>query len=720
MILRIVKFLEVFFLYLLIFLCPIFFLPFSFEFFEFNKIYLLFYTSFLVLILHLTRLFILEKKIQFLKTPFNLPLLIFFLSIFFSTLFAKDKITALFGNYGKFYDGAIFLFSLILFFFLLLNSEIKKEIAITLFLISGTISLISAFFSFFSLWQRIPLFSQIPYLQRNFNFTTPVLTSFSIFLLVLISLSVSILLSNFKKIFKIISFFLLIFLLPFYLLIDYNNAHYTFIISSIFLIFLSIKNRIFKEEVNYLLLPITLLLIFVFFSLFNIRPPIYTEISLNQKFSFFTTLNSLLNPKEFFVGSGPGSFPTQFLKEKPSSILKTELWPIRFDRPSNNIFELLVNLGTIGTGAFLALLILSLVIAFFRLERENIPYFYPLFTLIASQFFHYQNSILGFSLFLFLGLSIISLKDLYSEYHYDLKIFPELNLLFSSILLFLLLFFAFLIFFGVKFYLADYYFAKGWIIPEIEKKIEFFEKAKKFNPDFPYYRLSLSQAYYIGAIEEVQKGSQKSIEYATKAVREAGEATRISPYFVLSLENLAIIYRDIQGFENAAIETFKKELEADPKNPLICIEIVKLYLSQNNLKMAREYLEKAKKLQENIQPVKLFDAILTELEGKDEEAKNILNQALSLFPFDIEINFHLGRINYKQGNLDEAISYFERAISIFPNHSNSLFLLALSYEKKGDYKKALEYMERVKILNPENEEVKMKVEELKQKVEGKK
>lgn len=719
MLLRIINFLENFFIYLLIFLLPIFFLPLSFEFFEFNKIYLLFYVTLLILILHLAKLFIVEKKIHFLKTPFNLPILILLLTILVSSIFSMDKISALFGNYGKFFDGAVFLVTLIFFFFLLINSEIKKERALKLFLTSGTISLISAYISFFSLWQKIPFLSQVPYLQRNFNLTTPVLTTYSIFLLVLISILTSIILSNFKRLSKILSFILLIFFLFFYFLIDHQNAHYVLIISFLLIILISIKNRIFKDEVNYLLLPIGLILLAILFSLFNISPPVYSEISLGQKFSLFTTLNSLLSPKEFFIGSGPGSFPSQFLKEKPASILKSQLWAIRFDRPSNNIFELLVILGIIGASAFLALLIISLLTAFFGLNKENLPYFYPLFVLFTSQFFHYQDSVLGFSLFLFLGLSILASKELFNRYQYDLKRFPEINLIFSSILLFILIASLFFFFFGIKFYLADHYFAKGWMTPDIEKKIEFFERAKKSNPDLCYYHLSLSQAYYLAAINEVQKGGAKSLQYATRAVQEAGEGVRISPQSVLSLENLAIIYRDIQGFESSAIEAFKKALKADPKNPLIYLEIAKIYFAQNNLKMAREYLDAAKRIEENIQPVKLYDAIFTEAEGKDDEAKNILKSGLSLFPFDIDLNFHLGRINYKKQNFDEAILYFNQVLSVFPNHSNSLYLLALSFEKKGEYKKALEYLERVKFLNPDNPEINQKVEELKQKVEGK-
>jgi tetratricopeptide (TPR) repeat protein len=443
---------------------------------------------------------------------------------------------------------------------------------------------------------------------------------------------------------------------------------------------------------------------------------------LPQKISYQTAFNSLISsPKNFFLGSGPGTFYFQFLKIKPDSIFRTNLWQIRFDRPSNNISEILIDFGILGFLSFLSIFFIYFLISAFVFKKENSIFFLPILTLFFCQFFYYQNAILAFLLFFLLPLSLLNFKRGLSEFEYSLKEFPELNLVFSSIFLVFLIFFFFSGYLGFKIYLADFNFVKG-IFGSGKERIERMEKGVSLNKNFSYYKIILAREYLTQVLQEAQKApdvvdSQKITDFSVKAINTAREATKVSKENVFAWETLAIIYRELQPFAQGAtdwtIDSFEMASSLDPKNPDLYLEIFKLDLVKNDLKKAREYLEKAKKLNENYIETRIQEAILLEREGNGEEAKNKLEKILEDFPFHVEANFNLGRIYFGEGEVDKAIPYFERAILVFPNHSNSLYSLGLCYEKKGDKEKALEYFNKVLELNPNNPVILQKIEELK-------
>ena len=91
---------------LLVFLVPLAFFPKTSELFEFNKIILIY--GFTILI---SAVWILEcikrKKIIFRNTQLTIPLLLFLLSQVLATLFSIDQRTSLLGYYGRFHGGLL-------------------------------------------------------------------------------------------------------------------------------------------------------------------------------------------------------------------------------------------------------------------------------------------------------------------------------------------------------------------------------------------------------------------------------------------------------------------------------------------------------------------------------------------------------------------------------------------------------------------------------------
>jgi hypothetical protein len=109
-------------IYLLVFLLPLFFLPFSFEVFEFNKQYLLFFLTSLTFFAWLAKMILVDKEIKFKRTPLDVPIVTFLLVAVVGIFFSADRISSIFGFYGKFSDGLIGLLSLVLTYFLITNN----------------------------------------------------------------------------------------------------------------------------------------------------------------------------------------------------------------------------------------------------------------------------------------------------------------------------------------------------------------------------------------------------------------------------------------------------------------------------------------------------------------------------------------------------------------------------------------------------------------------
>lgn len=100
--------------YALFFLIPLVLYPKTFELFEFNKLWVTFSISIIILFFWVAKMIVL-KKIIFKKTPFDIPIILFLISQIISTIFSIDPHVSVWGYYSRFNGG---LFSLLSYVFL--------------------------------------------------------------------------------------------------------------------------------------------------------------------------------------------------------------------------------------------------------------------------------------------------------------------------------------------------------------------------------------------------------------------------------------------------------------------------------------------------------------------------------------------------------------------------------------------------------------------------
>jgi len=752
-------------LYSLVFLLPIFFLPFSFEGYEFNKQYLLFFLVSLAFLTWLARMIICEKEIRFRRTPLDIPILIFMFFSILSAVFSIDKISSFLGFYGRFSDNLVGILSLGALYFLITNNvkplkdadqnaektlksatnqrsnqrQISVSGLIKTLLWSVFFVLLFSYFSLFGVWQILSKFAAgFQLLGRIFNPIGGGLESLAMFLTVAVVLLVGLLLKSEEdkkgKFGKVVLGFLVLLITVLLIIIDFTAAWVVLGISLILFLVFAFWSRIFRERVNLLLIPIILIIIsaaFSFLRVANFNLPVAgfnvldspKEILLDQRTTWKVAFGAVKNYP--ILGSGIGTFSHDFAKFKPESFNQTNFWQLRFDKGASQVAEIISTMGILGFLSWLAVIGLFLMMSYYLLKKikkgeisYQLPLIFGFLALLISQFVYYQNTTLAFLFWLILGMGVISWQIPLKEKSLSFKDFPEMSLVFNIVLIVIFLATLGSWFFGARFYLADLKYKEGIAL----NKVENLEKAVKYNQSRANYWIALSGGYFIEASNELQKSPESQdvqkiqLNFA-KTINGARIASQISPNWVVGFENLGMIYRDLRGFAQGAsswaVDSFSKAIKLEPTNPVFYTEIGKLLRDDKKTDEAKKEFEKAIQLKSDYLDAKIQMALIFEQEENFQEAINRLKNIVAENPQSVEALFQLGRIYYNNNQTDEAVSQFQQVIQFFPNHSNSLYALGMAYQKKGQKDEAIKIFEKVLELNPGNQDVINKIDELK-------
>lgn len=794
-------------IYSLVFLLPLFWLPFSFEPFEFNKQYLLFFLASAAFLAWLAKMVFCDKKIVFRRTPLDLPILFFLLVAVLSAVFSVDRISSFFA----FPDGLVGLFSLAAFYFLITNNtgvsfarkdqkpKTKDQTGIqpqSLMTISGLLKafiwssffvVLISYFSIFGIWQKIiQQLSVIGYqlslpqimFQQAFNPISGSLDSLAIFLTAVAVLITGILLSNKQektgKKGKIAKLFCWAFLISIYLLlivIDFTLAWIVLLAVLLLFFFFALRARMFKKNVNKLLIPLFLIFIAVSGIFIDVNKlsglPAQREQALGQKASWEVSIGTLSGSiKQGVLGSGIGTFYYDFSKYKP-----VELWQDRFGKAGNYVSELAATAGFLGVLSYF--LLIAVFLFFSRkisvLKRKSpifanfqLPVLLGFLALLAAQFVYYQNITLAFMFWLFLAMSAASWiqndngekektkkgdtaenESLIKEKEFSFEKTPELLLFARFFLIIAGVALLGAYFFAARFYLADIKYKAaldGSAKIELAERIDLLKSANELNPYNAQYKVILSKAYFREALNmkmPLSEQDQKrflnlvasSINYAkggevkkeengeVKTVKVIKGATEMFPNSVFAWESLGVIYREIRaGNEEAlkwAIKSFENAVVLEPVNPALRVELGKLYFESNQNEKAKKEFESAQKLKPDYFDAVIQESLIYEKEGNLSEAIKKMEKASRNFPSSTDILFQLGRLYFNNNQLDQAAGELEKVVALYPNYSNALYSLGIVYQKKGEKGKAISVFEKVLKLNPGNKDVLQKLEKLK-------
>lgn len=688
-------------IYLLVFLVPIFWVPFFFEAWEFPKQFLLLSLSLLIFILSLAKAF-LQRGFKILW-PFDILVLGFLLIAVLASIFSVDRIFSLFGFYGRFSDSLLNLISLGLIYFSVSRSSKEPDVKLLkALLLSG---LLITVFSYYFLLAR----------QSNFNLVAPSLEGLAMFLLPLLFLSLNL---DFKKISLAFSFLAL----GLIFLIDYTPSLIALGLTAVFyLVFLLVNHSQGLRGENKVVASMLICfsaaaIIGLSFDLPKSFLNFPREVTLSYETSWQIAIDSLKSRP--ILGSGPGTFFHDFSKFRQADFNLDSLWQIRFDRPLGYFAEIVSGLGILGLLAYLFLAFVALNKAL-NLKIEIL--IFPLLAMLICQASYYQNTASGFVFWLWLAM-IASLCSKAKEKKVSFALAKKtLQGRITTLIGIVALSFISLaaIFFVLRIYSADYFYNQGFKKSAGEEKIVLLKKASLINPYFSEYQIILSRALLNNAVLESQKparDNQKIFQLMVEAADSAKRATRLSPNWVASWETLGMIYQGVQslaiGAEDWGIKSFEKAIELEPTNSLLYSKLGKIYFAKNEFDKARDQFIKAETLKPDFFEPQLFLGLIKEKQGDVKGAAKSLERLQNLYPLNSDIAFQLGRLYFNQRETDKAIAQFQNALKINPNHLDSLYSMALALEKQGKRAEALTYIEKALALSPENQVLKDKLEDL--------
>ncbi len=573
---------------ILVGLMPLFFLPFTSEFYDFNKNMLLFCFVLVLLILWAIKI-IFAKEVKFRRTVFDLPLLAIAGAFVLSTLLsAPNKLETLWLPNGT---GTII--ALTLFYFIITNN--LKNSSLTKLLNSLTAS--AVILSLIAIYQFIGLGeafinnnSLFAFLKLKIWTPTGGLLPLTIFLAAILC----------------------------------------FIVVKIYHLWQKKANNSMTVWVNgFMALLITIGLSFSLYQLFSSAKPLLLPLST----AWAIAVESFKNGKIFLFGVGPKSFLDAFSQFRPASYNLTNLWAVRFNNSSNFYLQLLTTVGTLGLASWLWLI--SKII-------KNRPFsvvHYSLFLLLLIFLFLPVNFLNLFIIYLFISLIAVNFSS--TEFEEKSKVLSII--IFSLIVLMM----ATSGYFVTRTYAAEVFFKRSLNNISQNDGTNAYNnqlKAITLNPYSDIYRIYYAQTNLLLADALATKSDisdqdrQNITVLIQQSISEAKVAVSLNKNKVTNWENLAQIYRQLinfaQGADQWTISTLRQTINLDPTNPELKLSLGGVYYALGNYDEAIRWFQQAVDNKPNFANGYYNLSAAYKEKGDFKKAHEMMQITLSLIPTD--------------------------------------------------------------------------------------
>ena len=502
-------------------LIPLFFLPFTSEFYEFNKNIFLISSTFILLILWAIKM-VITKQVNIRKTIFDLPVIAIAVAFILSTIFSSpNKWETLWLPNGT---GTIIILTIL--YFVIVNNITKANRIKLLnsFIVSSVVLSLVSIYQFIGLGESFISETSSFVFMRSKNWTPAggVLS-------------------------------LIAFLIPALVLLVSRFA------------LIQKKNK--EDKISLIHYPISILIIAaaLVLSLRNVLM-ISKPLLLPLSTSWAIMIETFKNAKIFFLGVGPKSFLDAFSQFRPASYNLTNLWTIRFGVSSNFYLHLLTTVGVLGFASLAWLIIKAIK------TKNYSPYMLALFSIFLVFLIIPINFLIIFALYIILSLTAIDFSK--TQYKEKSKILPVI--IFALVIAVS----GTSLYFTSRIYAAEVYFRNSLRNIALNDGTGAYNnqiKAIELNPFSDIYRISYSQtnlalADGIAGKPDISDQDRQTItSLIQQSIREAKVAVSLNQNKIINWENLSQIYRQLINFAEGAdqwtIATYRQTITLDPTNP---------------------------------------------------------------------------------------------------------------------------------------------------------
>ena len=630
---------------------------------------------------------VLERKVTVVRTPLDVPLIIFFLIYALAAAFSTDIFVSLFGFYGLFHPSILSMFAMILFYFTIVSNINSRTRLYTVGAFLTSLLLISLV----NITNYLGWF-MVPYEAAKVREWLPLISLGTLGFLTALALPISVGVALQSKLtwLRIVGLVYAIFFFISLMIVNAFGAWITLFAGvAIFLIF-SPRAIQDKRERLYLAVTGALAIVLLVISLTPaLRDSLVKPLIKGEDKEISLTSEKRLSlehgwqvaagavSQRPFLGSGPGTFPFSYTRFAPLSINQTDNWNVRFEQASNEYVNIVSTAGILGLVAFIFVLFslvkpLILFVTQSASVKENPISVFLLASAgayIIGSFFFDTSLIIGLLFILLSGVTFSTLEDLGAKGvdKVNLKLVslnagairsfsesekPGSNLLGYILFVPGLLLTAALLYIVFLSGSAEVKYQESIIAATENKAAETRDKLISAKNTFGYRdvyhrTLSLVDLRIAQGISNQEEQSEQSSMNIQGLVQEAINEGKIASGYqtpttvgtsspnVTNWESLAVVYTPlvgvVNGADNHAINAYAGAIERQPRNPLLYEALGNILLRIKKTDEAIRALETAVSLKPDLASTHYSLAqAYKQAKDRDADVALQLQQALSL------------------------------------------------------------------------------------------
>ncbi len=607
-----------------VFTLPIFFLPITTDFFALNKLTLLVIGTALILILWGVQAF-LSKKLTLAKSSMDLPIILFLLVTIAASVFSINKYTSAFGSYGKWFPSLFGISTLVAFYYIVASNvkgeDTARRLAIA-FILGVTMASLASILSYYGIY----LGPQVYLRAQGFTPTGSTINGIVLALtafLICIPLYIN---SSKKLLPKLLTGTSL--LINFYLIVVARWAPACIVLGAgiLFLGVLMPIETLKRAKPGLLALggvlaSVVALMILPWTSSKLLNGDYPKGLQLPLQASWIVASSTL---RDFpILGTGPSTFYLNYTRYKPISINSTELWSTNFDKPHNELFNIIGTLGITGTlvAVFFATRLVKVCFQAKDVNSLAPGLIVGTLSIATMLLFTHATITLGFALTLLLGLAVANFNSAKGSKGYvNLTSLAAINTIGAEgsdveifklvVSLPLIALSAAGLFFVYKIYPSEYLMRKAaQAISENngQATYQYQTQAVTKNPNSGVYQATYAQtnmalARSIASRETLTDTDKETLQIlVSQAIRSIKSATEtLDPLNANMWKLRSDIYRALIGnaanADQWAIEALNAAIQLDPTNPMFRLDLGGIYYAQGDFLSAANLFRQATNL----------------------------------------------------------------------------------------------------------------------------
>lgn len=464
-------------------------------------------------------------------------------------------------------------------------------------------------------------------------------------------------------------------------------------------------------------------------------------------------VRSNLRDTSMLFGSGPGTFALNYSQYQPVELNSTVFWDTRFDRGASHALTFLSTYGVIGALSLSLFVVLLFTLVIIRLvserdhEQWKLTYapFAAWLMVVVGVFVYAQNFTLAFLFWLLSAVLAAHVAETAKSFVFSRS--PRAGLFAAFAFVVAAVCMLTTLFVTISRYRAEVAFARAVAADaqngDLDDIIEHLDRAATVNrwSDIAYRTLGNALLFKTAEViddSSVDPNYIKSLIGA--AINAAMRATELGPSNVQNWELRGDVYREVAPLvsdaDAFAIASYEQAIALAPSHPRYHVSLARTYLVRASrlevliegddetliqsaqdeydvaVAKAETSLRNAITLKGDYASARYYLAFVQERQGKLADAIRSMELVRASNPSDVGVSMQLALLYLRQGKNDLAKNELERAIALVPNYANAYWYLASILEQEQDTSGALEALRVVQELNPDNEVVTKRIEQL--------